>query len=115
MKGKAYLKLAPHFSEDNYFQYAYDAFLMPVDSQMTTRGSSAIAIAQADALRGLGDMNECIKMLERGFHTGVEINSLKRINEASDVIGNMPPEWKEETAVQDLQKDISQVLIVARR
>lgn len=112
-KGKAYLYLAPHFSDNNYFQWAYDAFSS--ENPVTTRGASEIAILQADAARGLGQMDHFIELLQRGVHLALEITSQKRLNEANEVMGRIPSEWRRETAVQQLQRDISHAIVVARR
>ena len=72
-------------------------------------------IRKADAARLLGDMREVVDGLTEGFRIAGEIDSMQRFSEAGDVISNMPDAWKRETAVQNLQKDISHAIVVARQ
>ena len=114
--GRTYLALAGKFPDAGYASNALEAFEKANRKQtMTARWSSQTLIHKADAARALGDMNGCVEDLTDGFHIGDEIKSLKRLIEASDVIGNMPRKWKQETAVQNLQKDVTHALVVARR
>jgi transcriptional regulator with XRE-family HTH domain len=113
-KGKAFLHLAPHFPESNYFQGAYDVFASD-NGLYTTRSIANLAVLQADAARGLGDMDECIKHLERGTHLAIKIDSKRRMSEASSVISRIPEKWQHETVIRNLQKDLSRSLVVARR
>ena len=113
-KSRAYLNLTG-FSTD-YFQQAYDVFMLPDNSSgATTRSASMIAILQADAARGLGHMDHFIELLERGMFLAIEIDSQQRINEAHDVMGRIPTKWQKETAIQNLQKELSHAIVVARR
>ena len=109
-----YLHLAEHFPKSEYAQLAYDALVAYTGKQAIDRDSlSASLIKKADAARALGDMRGCITCLTDGFRIGVELDCLRRLIDASDVMERVP--WKQEKAVQELQKDISQALIVARR
>ncbi len=69
-------------------------------------------IRKADAARALGEMRKCVTCLTDGVEIAV---SLMRLSEAGAVIGKMPEEWQQETAVQDLYKHISRAIAVARR
>ncbi len=114
--GKVCLYLAEYFPDSDYAQLAYNAF----DESMSKQAMNQALLGQtyirkADAARALGYMDECVTCLTEGFHIGDEIKSLKRLMEASDVISNMSDAWKKETSVQDLQKDITHVIIVVRR
>ena len=114
--GKVCLYLAEYFPDSDYAQSAHDAFDKSISKQAMNQALLGQAyIMKADAARALGYMDECVTCLTDGFHIGDEIKSLKRLMEASDVIGNMPEKWQQETAVQDLQKDITHSIIVVRR
>ena len=113
--GKACLHLAGHFPESDYAQLAYNIFEQSMSKQAMNEGyASGLLIKKADAARALGDMKGFVGDLTEGFHIGVEIDNLRRLMEASNVIGNMPEKWQQEKSVQDLQKDITHA-IVARR
>ena len=113
--GKACLHLAGHFPESDYAQLAYNIFEQSMSKQAMNEGYvSGLLIKKADAARALGDMKGFVGDLTEGFHIGVEIDNLRRLMEASNVIGNMPEKWQQEKSVQDLQKDITHA-IVARR
>src|SRR5436305_3657082 len=124
-EGKMYLHLAEHFP--NYAQIAYDAFEMSTNKQsLNSDYLSGSLIKKADAARALGYMDKCVEDLTEGFRIGDEIGSLRRLIEANDVMGRMPPEWGRERAVQELQKGITNAiqelqkvathaLVVARR
>ncbi len=45
----------------------------------------------------------------------IEIDSLKRMSEAHDVMGRIPEKWQRETTVQNLQKELFHAIVVARR
>ena len=122
LEGKTYLCLAGHFPNSCYAELAYYTFEKSTSNPMNQGYLSGSLIKKADAARAFGDMGECVTCLSDGFHTAVEADSIRRINEARDVISNMPQEWKQETAVQKLQKEIihaikerSQAIIIARR
>jgi transcriptional regulator with XRE-family HTH domain len=114
-KGKAYLCLASHCSDNNYYQWAYDVFSSPDNVQVSTRRACENTILQADAARGLGDMGHFVELLERGLQYAIQLNSQKRISEAHDVINRIPTSWQKETPAQKLQGEISRTLVVARR
>ena len=127
LEARTYLTLHEHFPQGDYSQKARDAFEQAANKQaISNRTQSEALICQADAARAHGDMDECLTCLADGFRVGDEIKSLKRISEAGDVIGNMPKKWKYETtvqelqkaiinAIQELQKDRSNAIVVARR
>lgn len=115
-EGKMYLHLAEKLPNSSYAQLAYDAFDKSTSKQAMNQGYfSGSLIKKADAARTLGDMDGFVKALTDGFHIAVGIDSIRRISEADDVMGGIPDAWQKETAVQELQKDISHALIVARR
>ena len=114
--GMALLCLAKRIHNRRYAELARDAFDKSISKQATDKDyPCGSLIKKADAARVLGDMNGCVKDLTEGFHIGDEIKSLRRLIEASDVISNMSDAWKKETDVQDLQKDISNAIVVVRR
>lgn len=98
-KGRAFLDLTD-------FQQAYNAFEAPGSTPMTTRSASMIAVLQADAARGLGDMDHFIDLLEQGMRLAIEIDSKQRQSEAHSVLARMPNEWQRETRIQRLQRDL---------
>jgi transcriptional regulator with XRE-family HTH domain len=115
-EGKMYLHLAESSPNSDYAQRAYDAFEQSTSKQAMNQGYlSGSLIKKADAARALGDMDEFVEVLTKGFRIGVEIDSIRRLSEAHDVLRRMPGKWQKETAVQNLQKDISQAIIVACR
>jgi hypothetical protein len=116
LEGKAYLYLAEHLPGSDYAQLAHDAFEKSISKQAMNRAYLGQAlIHRADAARALGYMDECVTCLTDGFRIAVEVNNIKRLNQASGVISNVPPEWQRETAVQNLQKELSQAIVAARR
>ena len=105
--GRMYLALAGNFPKGGYAQDAYNAFENAASKHtMTGRWLSQTLIHQADAARALGNMNGFVGDLTEGYRIGVEIKSLKRLSEAGALIGRVPTEWRRETDVQELQKDI---------
>ena len=116
MEGRVRLYLTEYTNDRNHAQLALDAFEKSLYRQVWSQGNRGrVLTSKADVARALGDMRECVTCLTEGFHVGAEIGSLKQICEASDVIGSMPDAWKQETAVQDLHKDITNAIVVARR
>ena len=116
LEGKMYLHLAERFPHSDYAKKACDAFEQSMSKQAMNKAYIGQAlIHKADAASRLGDMRECVACLKDGFRIAVEIGNIKRLNQAYDVMGRIPPNWKRETAVQNLQKDLSQALIIARR
>jgi len=115
-EGQTYLCLAERSSNSGYAQMAYDMFDESVSKLAMNQSKRAQSlIRKANAARLLGEKDECVTCLTDGFHIGVEINSLRRSNEAQDVMNRIPNKWRQEPAIQSLQKDISQALVVARR
>jgi hypothetical protein len=115
-EGKMCLHLAEHFTESNYAQQAYEALNLSLSKQAKTKNRlGQVLIRKADAARALGDMGECVTCLTNGFRIGIEIDSLRRLIEADEVMGRIPPAWQKETVIQNLQKDISHTIMVARR
>ncbi len=114
--GRMYLALAGKLSNDLYAEDAFEAFKKANSKQnMTARWSSQTLIHKADAARALGGLCDFVESLEEGMRIATQINSMKRMSEASDVLQRIPDNWKHIRAVQNLQKDISQALVVARR
>ena len=122
--GKALLCLAERTNNRRYAQTAYDMLKGAINKQATNNGYLGQAyIRKADAARVLGDMNGFVEDLTDGLRIA---SGLDRLTYARDIIGRVPPEWKQETAVQDLQKaitnaiqelqkDMSNALVVAHR
>jgi hypothetical protein len=115
-EGKMYLHLAEKLPNRSYAQLAYDAFDKSTSKQALNQGYRGGAlIKKADAARALGDMREFVTCMEEGLHIAIEIDSKRRISEADDIMGYIPEKWQRETAVQELQKDISHAIVIARR
>ena len=127
IEGMSLLYSAERTCNRRYAQLAYDIFEKSISKQAMNQAYLGQAyIRRADAARVLGDMNGFVEDLTEGFHIGDEIKSLKRLYQASGVISNTPSEWKRETAmqklhrdianaIQELQKDRSNAIVVARR
>jgi transcriptional regulator with XRE-family HTH domain len=114
--GKAYLHLAEHLPNSDYAQLAHDALEKSTNLQAVSRDSLVgFLVKKADAARAIGAMDHFVDCLRDGLVTALEINSKRRVSEAHDVMNRIPDDWQHETSVQNLQKDISQALIVARR
>jgi transcriptional regulator with XRE-family HTH domain len=115
-EGRTYLILAEHFPHHGYAQKAYSAFEKSTSKKAINRTSLGVAmIRRADAARQLDEMGDFIDCLTNGVRIAIENRSKNRINEAYEVMGRIPAEWQKESAIQNLQKDISQALVVARR
>jgi transcriptional regulator with XRE-family HTH domain len=109
------LHLTERFPKGDYARQAYYALEKSTSKHQLNQSTLGRAlIKKADAARAMGEMRECVTCLTDGFRIGAEIGSIRCLSEAEGVIGNMPKEWKQETAVQDLQKAITHA-IVARR
>ena len=115
-EGRTRLFLADSLSSRNYAREAYEAFDESTNKQAVSRGMQAQAyIRKADAARAMGEMRECIDCMTKGVDIATERVSLDRLAYAHDIIGRMPTEWKQETDIQDLRKDITHTIVVARR
>ena len=111
-----HLYLHEHFPKDGHVQKAHKVFEKSTAKQAISQGLfSEALIKKADAFRAMGDMHELVSCLKEGVDIAAEINSLRRLSEASDVMGRVPPEWQIEKAIQTLQKDISHALVVLAR
>jgi transcriptional regulator with XRE-family HTH domain len=106
MKGKAFLNLAPRFPKGDYFQKAYTIFTSN-KGQITARRIAQLAILQADAARGLGEMKHFIDCLTSGLDIAIKINSQKRMSEIHDVISRVPERWQGESRIKTLIDDIN--------
>jgi hypothetical protein len=116
LEGKMYLYLAKHSSNRNYAESARDAFEKSISKQAMNQAYLGQAlIHKADAARALGERGDFVKCLEQGIRIAIEINSMKRSNQANDVMRHIPNDWKHETSVQNLQKELSHAIVVARR
>ena len=114
--GRAYLYLARHFPDGDYAQLALDVVEQSASMQpMNPYYESGSLIKKADALRSLGDMRGCMACLTDGVTIADKMGIIKKMSEASNVIGNMPPEWQQEKDVKKLQKDITQAIVIVRR
>lgn len=111
--GKAYLYLAELLSNRSYALQARDLFKKSV-SQAINNGYGYLMqaiIRQADAYRVLGDKDMCITCLTKAYKEGP---SVLRLNQIDDVLHRVPDNWQTETAVQELQKEVANKLVVAR-
>ena len=69
-------------------------------------------IRKADASRLLGNMRECTATLTQAYEN---TSSVERLTQISNVLHRVPPSWQKETSVQNLEKEVSHALVVARR
>jgi hypothetical protein len=100
----------------DYAQLAHDALEKSTNLQAMSRDSLVgFLVKKADAARAIGAMDHFVDCLKGGLATALEINSKRRVSEAHDVMSRIPEKWQRETSVQDLQKDISHAIVVARR
>jgi hypothetical protein len=115
-EGLVYLYLAERFPKSGYARQAYDAFDKSTSKQAKNHAYlSQALIRKADAARVLGDMKEFVKCWTKGFLIAVETNSMKRLSHAHDAMQHIPQAWQKESSIQSLQKDLSQVIVVACR
>ena len=112
LEGKASLYLARHFPNSDYAQKAYAVLDVPASSGTREGVRGGALIKKADAACALGDMREFVGCLEQGLSVS---GTIRRMSEASDVMGRIPDVWQHETAVQNLQKEVSHALVIARR
>ena len=112
LEGKTCLYLARHLPDRDYAQKAYTILDEPASDSTSEQVRGGALIKKADAARLLDGMRESVGCLEEGLPIW---RTLRRYIEASDVISNMPPEWKQERSVQDLQKEITHALVLARQ
>jgi transcriptional regulator with XRE-family HTH domain len=108
--GKAYLYLADRIPNRSYASQARDLFEKSI-SQTTVYLVQAI-VRLADAYRAIGDKDECVTCLTNAYEKSPNIQRLSQIN---DVLHRVPENWQKETPIQNLQKDITHALVVARR
>ena len=109
--GVAHLALAGHFPDSDYAQLAYNAFDEAVNRETISKSTLGGTLTRrADAACALGDMKGCVEDLTEGLCIAVKFDSLNHITKAANVISRVPPEWKQETSVQKLQKEITHAI-----
>lgn len=109
--GKTYLELAEYLP-DRYAQKAYDALEQSTNKQARSIDYLVQAlIRKADAARLLNEKNECIDNLTEAYR---KVTGTHRIKQIDDVLGRVPQSWRQETPVVNLQKEVSNALVVAR-
>ena len=105
LKGRVYLRLASHLPGNHYFQQAYD-ILASANSQDASRNSSAIALLQADAARGLNDQEHFASLLTQGVQLALQIGSKRRLSEAHAVFSSIPQAWQKEQRIITLGREL---------
>jgi transcriptional regulator with XRE-family HTH domain len=110
-EGKARLYLAERTHNRKDAELARDAFDKSISKQATRDGLLGQAyIRRADAARVLGDMDGLVKDLTEGLGIAIEFRYQDNITHARNIIGQVPSEWLHETAIQDLQKNITNAI-----
>ncbi len=103
VEGKMYLDLARHYPDRGYYQQAYAAFAQGSTVQsVADRLTSEKIIHQADAARGLGDLDLFATCLKDGTRMALALGSQKRYREAWDVFQRTPQQWRSERQIQEL-------------
>ncbi len=102
-EGKTYLDLAQHYPSSGYYKKAFAAFthsaaLQPVRDLST----SETMLNQAEAARGLGDLEHYENCLREGALKGLSAGSQKRYNEAYTIFQQTPKKWLKEKPMRDL-------------
>jgi DNA-binding SARP family transcriptional activator len=106
-EGKMYLDLAQHYPDRGYYRQANDAFARSAGLQsIAERSASETIIHQADAARGLGDLELFTDCLRKGALMALSIGSQKRYSEAFDIFQRTPEKWLREQQIQELSRDI---------
>jgi DNA-binding SARP family transcriptional activator len=106
-EGKMYLDLARYFPDRGYYQEAHEAFSRSASLQsVAERSASETVIHQADAARGIGDLELYIHCLEEGAMRALSIGSQKRYSEAYEIFQRKPKQWRHEASVKRLARDV---------
>ena len=106
-EGKMYLHLAEHYPDRDYSQKAFDAFSQSIMLQsIAERSATETIIHQADAARGIGDLDRYVKLLAEGAQMARSLESQKRYSEAFDIFQRTPARWKKEQQICQLAKDV---------
>lgn len=105
-EGKVYLKLAKHFPNEKYGQWAYDALEKSIQGKpINTPSRCQALIRKADAARAMNELGHFKDCLEQALPL---IGSEKKlINDANDVLGRIPEKWQREDRVISLQKEVA--------
>ncbi len=108
LEGQMYLHLAEYTSNRSYAEAARDLLEKSMNKQ-AWKPSYRIGklVKRADVARALGELHSFVDSLDEGFHIAQEIASLRGMGEACDVMNRIPAQWKQETAIQNLQKELS--------
>ena len=113
VEGKMLLNLSKRLPNSNYALLAYDAFNKATSKQSISLAYRVQAlIRMGDLLRVLGQMDEMVTCLEKSLSL---FNSKMMLGDIGNILNDIPPEWKNETPVKRLQRDLTQALITARR
>lgn len=106
LEGRTYLDLAVHYPYRKYAQKAFDALSQSIKLPSTSeRGIAETTIYQADAARGIGDLDHYVALLTEGVHMARLLESQKRYSEAFDIFQRTPLQWKNESSIQQLAKE----------
>lgn len=102
-KGRAFVSLIS--CDSSYAQKASDIFTLSTPDLITTRSIAQVAVLQADAARGRGDLHQFVECLQEGLRLAILIDSKKRQQEGVEVFHKIPKGWLKESSVQALQRN----------
>ena len=106
-QGKMYLDLAVHYPHRGYAQKAFDAFSQSIKLQsIAERSTAETIIHQADAARGIGDLDRYVALLTEGAQMARSLESQKRYSEAFDIFRRTPVQWRNEPSIRQLTKEV---------
>ena len=106
-EGKMYLDLAQHYPDRGYYQKAFTVFSQSSTLQsVAERSTSETSIHQADAARGLGDLDLFATCLKDGTLMALSLGSQKRYSEAWNIFQRTPQKWQNERQIQKLANTI---------
>jgi len=105
--GKMYLDLAQYYPDQGYSQKAYELFTQLSGLQSAAeRNTNETVIRQADAARGLGDLDLYTDCLEKGAVMALSLGSQKRYSEAYNVFQRTPKQWLHEQKIKALANNL---------
>lgn len=102
-QARMYLALAQSTLQREYYQQAWNALTQSIEAQtLSERCTCDIFIAQADAARGLDDIELYLGCLKKGVQKARDIGSQQRYQEGLRVYQTIPPQWREKKEIQEL-------------
>ena len=109
--------LAERSPNRDYGETAYNLFNNSLEKESMSVGyRSQALIRKADACIVQNKMHEFEESLRSGFDIAARNNHQGHLSLVHEVVSHIPQKWKNETLIQDLRADISQVkVVIARR